>query len=67
MQKKESKINEEIMNSDSFEIKICAYCDERVSPHGVESIKDRLEDAKRRYKGTTSVWGNKEKANTFNI
>lgn len=63
MQGKESKRNKEIMNSDSFETKICAYCDERVSPYGVESIRDRLEDAKNRYKGTTSVWGNEAKAN----
>lgn len=63
MQGKESKRNEDIMNSNSFEIKICAYCDERVSPQGVESIKNRLEDAKHRYKGTTSVWGDEEKAN----
>ena len=63
MQGKESKRNEEIMNSNSFEIKICAYCDERVSPYGVDSIKDRLEDAKKRYKGTQSIWGNEEKAN----
>ncbi len=63
MQCKESKRNEEIMNNDSFEIKICAYCDERVSPHGVVSIVDRLEDAKARYKGTASIWGNEEKAN----
>ena len=63
MQGKESKRNEEIMNNDSFEIKICAYCDERVSPHGVVSIVDRLEDAKARYKDTASIWGNEEKAN----
>ena len=63
MQLKESKRNEEIMNMDSFEVKICAYCDERVSPYGVEYIKNRLEDAKRRYKGTKSIWGNEEKAN----
>lgn len=63
MQSKESKRNEEIMNSNSFEIKICAYCDERVSPYGVESIKNRLEDAKKRYKGSKSIWGNEEKAN----
>ncbi len=63
MQEKESKRNETIMNSNSFEIKICAYCDERVSPQGVENIKDRLEDAKVRYKGTSSVWGDEEKAN----
>ena len=62
MQGKESKRNEEIMNSDSFEIKICAYCDERVSPTGVESIQKRLEDAKTRYKGTASIWGDEKKA-----
>lgn len=63
MQGKESKKNEEIMNSNSFEVKICAYCDERVSPHGVVSIVDRLEDAKARYKGIASIWGNEGKAN----
>lgn len=64
MEKKESKRNEEIMNSSSYEIKICAYCDERVSPDGVDSIRERLEDAKRRYKGkTNTVWGDEEKAN----
>lgn len=63
MKGKESKRNEEIMYSDSYEIKICAYCDERVAPNGVESINGRLEDAKKRYKGTLSVWGDEEKAN----
>lgn len=63
MEGKESKRNEEIMNSNSFEIKICAYCDERVSPYGVNSIKERLEDAKNRYKGSASIWGDEEKAN----
>ena len=62
MQGKESKRNEEIMNSDSLEIKICAYCDERVSPTGVESIQKRLEDAKKRYKVTSSIWGDEKKA-----
>ena len=64
MEKKESKRNEEIMNSSSYEIKICAYCDERVAPDGVYSIRERLEDAKRRYRGkTNTVWGHEEKAN----
>ena len=63
MKEKESKRNEEIMKSNSFDVKICAYSDERVSPNGVESIKDRLEDAKERYKGTNSIWGTEEKAN----
>ena len=60
---KESKRNEEIMKSNNFEEKICAYCDERVSPYGVMGIKDRLEDAKKRYKGSKSIWGNEEEAN----
>lgn len=52
------------MNSDSYERKICAYCDQRVAPDGVVSIKDRLEDAKMRYKNKPlSVWSNEEKAN----
>ena len=28
-----------------YERKICAYCDQRVAPDGVVSIKERLEDA----------------------
>lgn len=64
MKNKESKRNEEIMNSNSYEIKICAYCDERVSPDKIDSIKERLENAKVRYKGkANTIWGNEEKAN----
>ncbi len=48
----------------SYERKICAYCDQRVAPDGVVGIKERLEDAKVRYKDKTlSVWSNEEKAN----
>lgn len=64
LEEKRSKLNEETMKSDSFERKICAYCDQRVSPQGIEGIKERLEDAKKRYRGKTqSVWSNEEKAN----
>lgn len=35
----------------SFEIKICAYADMRVGPHGVISIEERLTDGKKRYAG----------------
>ena len=50
--------------SDNYEIKICAYCDQRVAPDGVVSLKERLEDAKIRYKDKPlSVWSNEEKAN----
>lgn len=61
---KRSRKNEETLKSDSYEIKICAYCDQRVAPDGVVGIKERLEDAKVRYKDKPlSVWSNEEKAN----
>ena len=63
LSRKESRKNEEIMKNDSFEIKICAYCDERVSPYGVDSIVNRLNDAKNRYKGKNNIWGNEDVAN----
>ena len=61
---KRSRKNEETLNSNSYERKICAYCDQRVAPDGVVGIKERLEDAKVRYKNKPlSVWSNEEKAN----
>lgn len=61
---KRSRKNEETLKSNSYERKICAYCDQRVAPDGVVSIKKRLEDAKIRYKDKPlSVWSNEEKAN----
>lgn len=61
---KRSRKNEETLKSDSYEIKICAYCDQRVAPDGVIDLKSRLEDAKVRYKNKPlSVWSNEEKAN----
>lgn len=61
---KRSRKNEETLKSDSYERKICAYCDQRVAPNGVVGIKERLEDAKIRYKSKPlSVWANEEKAN----
>lgn len=61
---KRSRKNEETLKSNSYERKICAYCDQRVAPDGVVSINERLEDAKVRYKNKPlSVWSNEEKAN----
>lgn len=61
---KRSRYNEQTLRSDVYEIKICAYCDQRVAPDGVCSIRERLEDAKIRYKDRPfSVWSNEEKAN----
>ena len=61
---KKSRKNEQTLNSDSYEIKICAYCDQRVAPDGIVDLNTRLEDAKVRYKDKPlSVWSNEEKAN----
>lgn len=61
---KRSRKNEETLNSNSYERKICAYCDQRVAPDGVVGIKERLEDAKVRYKNKPlSIWSNEQKAN----
>lgn len=61
---KRSRKNEQTAKSSNYEIKICAYCDQRVAPDGVVSLKERLEDAKIRYKDKPlSVWSNEEKAN----
>ena len=61
---KRSRKNEETYQSNCYEVKICAYCDQRVAPDGVRGVKERLEEVKERYKKkTTSVWSNKEIAN----
>lgn len=61
---KRSRKNEQTAKSDNYEIKICAYCDQRVAPDGVVNLKERLEDAKKRYKNRPlSVWSNEGKAN----
>lgn len=61
---KRSRKNEETLKSDSYEIKISAYCDQRVAPDGIVSIKERLEDAKIRYKDRPfSIWSDEKKAN----
>lgn len=40
------------------------YSDQRVAPYGVTSLKERLEEVKKRYKNISlSVWSNEEKAN----
>lgn len=61
---KRSRKNEETLLSNSYERKICAYCDQRACPDGIVGIVERLEDAKIRYKDKPlSVWSNEEKAN----
>lgn len=62
--KKSSKRGEETLNSERYDVKILLYADQRVAPYGVTSLKDRLEEVKKRYKNIPlSVWSNEEKAN----
>lgn len=62
--KKSSKRGEETLNSERYDVKILLYADQRVAPDGVTSLKERLEEVKKRYKNiTSSVWSNEEKAN----
>ena len=62
--KKSSKRSEETLNSERYDVKILLYADQRVAPYGVTSLKERLEEVKKRYKNiTSSVWSNEETAN----
>ena len=64
MDKKSSKRGEETLNSERYDVKILLYADQRVAPYGVTSIKERLEEVKKRYKEiSSSVWSNEEQAN----
>jgi phosphohistidine swiveling domain-containing protein len=51
MARKLFRRNAETVVSDSWELKIAAYADQRVGPHGLLRLEERLEEAKRRYKG----------------
>lgn len=62
--KKSSKRGEETLNSERYDVKILLYADQRVAPYGVTSLKERLEEVKKRYKNiSSSIWSNEEKAN----
>lgn len=57
MEEKQFVNNKETASSTDFERKIAAYADQRVSPYGVVSLKERLWEAKERYRNiqTASV------------
>lgn len=38
LDKKQLRKNKEIRDSKNYILKICAYCDQRISPNGVESL-----------------------------
>lgn len=50
LDRKQLRRNKEIRDSDNYILKICAYCDQRVAPNGVESLKGRLEELQHRHK-----------------
>ncbi|OGJ05053.1 hypothetical protein A2387_02880 [Candidatus Nomurabacteria bacterium RIFOXYB1_FULL_36_10] len=45
----DASVAEKIVIEDDFNKKICAYVDNRVSPHGVVSVEEHSLDAKKRY------------------
>jgi 5'-deoxynucleotidase YfbR-like HD superfamily hydrolase len=49
LQQKTSANNRRIAESDDWELKICAYADQRTGPFGILSLDERFEDLKRRY------------------
>lgn len=44
----------------SFEQQICQYADMRVTPNGITSLSERLEDLRARYKNRYPKWGEKQ-------
>ncbi len=59
IQEKQFSNNVKTCSESNFEVKICAYADQRISPEGVLSIRDRLSEAKKRQKGIDSSSVNK--------
>lgn len=51
MRSKQFLKNEETAANNDFEVKIAAYADQRVGPHGVLPLEERLAEARQRYKG----------------
>lgn len=51
IEKKQFVNNGDTYQNNNYAIKICAYADQRVSPHGVLSLKNRLDEAIMRYRG----------------
>jgi len=54
----------EIKNSDDLAKKICNYADQRVTPHGITSIRERNLEAKERYKNHPRAFDD-ESSNLF--
>jgi hypothetical protein len=41
--------NEMIANSNNYELKICAYADQRTGPNGIVTLQERFDELRRRY------------------
>ncbi len=41
--------NEMIANSNNYELKICAYADQRAGPNGIVTLQERFDELRRRY------------------
>lgn len=52
---------EEVKSGSDFACKICAYSDNRVSPHKVVSIHERIKEAKERYKDHPKSFSEEER------
>ena len=52
IEKKQFINNINTYHDDNYAIKICAYADQRVSPNGVLSLENRLNEAIVRYRGS---------------
>lgn len=55
IEKKQFVNNENTYNDRNYAIKICAYADQRVSPNGVLSLENRLNEAIVRYRGVNNA------------
>ena len=48
--------NEETLKSNDWELKICAYSDQRVGPYGIMSLLERLNEFKQRVTREPTTW-----------
>lgn len=55
IEKKQFVKNVDTYNNNDYAIKICAYADQRVSPNGVLSLENRLNEAIVRYRGVKNA------------
>lgn len=55
LEKKQFVNNIDTYNNNDYAIKICAYADQRVSPNGVLSLENRLNEAIIRYRGVKNA------------